>query len=158
MEGLKGYDEASDIRDDLEPKEIRTILQHLRTFGIFYAAPLDLDYVMLQEFQAAYKHPEPGDCGPHFSDSTNTAMGEGGTRLAYWSIEERLELLRWYRYLFLSRSKPSTHLQALGHLSDGELSDGELSDGELSDGELSDGEMSANRRYGCRPLRSCRYR
>ncbi|WP_326793582.1 hypothetical protein OHA79_47060 (plasmid) [Streptomyces sp. NBC_00841] len=138
MEGLKGYDEASDIRDDLEPKEIRTILQHLRTFGIFYAAPLDLDYAMLQKFQAAYKHPEPGDCGPHSSDPTNTVMGEAGTRLAYWSNEERLELLRWYRYLFMSRSKPSTHLQALGHLSDGEL--------------------SANRRYGCRPLRSCRCR
>ncbi|MGC5004874.1 hypothetical protein [Streptomyces sp. DT203] len=60
MEGLKGYDEASDIRDDLEPKEIRTIQQHLRTFGIFYAAPLDLDYAMLQKFQAAYKHPQHG--------------------------------------------------------------------------------------------------
>ncbi|MGW1090681.1 hypothetical protein ACWD4L_31345 [Streptomyces sp. NPDC002596] len=138
MEGLKGYDEASDIRDDLEPKEIRTILQNLRTFGIFYAAPLDLDYAMLQEFQAAYKHPEPRDCGPHSSDPANTAMGEGGTRLAYWSNEERLELLRWYRYLFPSRSEPSTHLQAHGHLSDGEL--------------------SANRRHGYRPLRSCRYR
>ncbi|WP_330248618.1 MULTISPECIES: hypothetical protein [unclassified Streptomyces] len=77
MEGLKGYDEASDIRDDLERKEICTILQHLRTFGIFYAAPLDLDYAMLQKFQAAYKHPEPGDCGPHSSDPTNTAMEEG---------------------------------------------------------------------------------
>ncbi|MCX5315856.1 hypothetical protein [Streptomyces sp. NBC_00154] len=100
MEGLKGYDEASDIRDDLESKEIRTILQHLRTFGIFYAARLDLDYAMLQKFQAAYKHPEPGDCGPHSSDPTNTVMEEGGTGLAYWSNEERLELLRWYRYLF----------------------------------------------------------
>lgn len=77
MEGLKGYDEASDIRDDLEPKEIRTILQHLRTFGIFYAARLDLDYAMLQKFQAAYKHPEPGDCGPHSSDPPTRSWKRG---------------------------------------------------------------------------------
>jgi hypothetical protein len=32
-----------------------------------------------------------------------------------------LELLRWYRYLFLSRSKPSTHLRALGRITDVEL-------------------------------------
>ncbi|MFD5063509.1 hypothetical protein [Streptomyces sp. NPDC058394] len=77
MEGLKGYDEASDIRDDLEPKEICTILQHLRTFGIFYAARLDLDYAMLQKFQAAYKHPEPGDCGPALADNLIRPGGGG---------------------------------------------------------------------------------
>jgi hypothetical protein len=93
----------------------------LHSFAVFYATPLDLDYSMLLAFKAAYQHLEPGERGPGPSDPTITVLGENGTRPTFWREGNRIELLRWYRYLFLSRSKPSTHLKALSRLSDGEL-------------------------------------
>lgn len=124
LQGL-GYDTVDAIHDDLDDDAIRLVLVHLRTFGIFYATPLDLDYAMLQQFKDAYTHLEPGERGPRSSDPSDTVLGEnGGTRPDFWSDADRIELLRWYRYLFLNRSKPSTHLQALSRLSDEQLKAG----------------------------------
>ncbi|MEW2550412.1 AAA family ATPase [Streptomyces zhihengii] len=121
LEGLTGYDEIDDITDDLEVDAILPILKHLRTFGVFYATPLDLDYAMLRAFEDAYTHLESGDRGPGAGDPIITVMGENGTRENYWRNAERLVLLGWYRYLFVNRSKPSSHMSALGRLSDAEL-------------------------------------
>ena len=41
--------------------------------------------------------------------------------VAYWTEDQKTDDLRWYRYLFSNRSKPSTHLRALSRLSDEEL-------------------------------------
>ncbi|MET9296601.1 AAA family ATPase [Streptomyces sp. NPDC003077] len=120
LEGLTGYDEVSEIHDDLLLQDVGPILQHLRKFAVFYSEPLDLDYAMLCAFDKAYRHLEGGQRGPDSSDPTTTVLGEKGTRPGYWN-KERAERLGWYRYLFLSRSKPSTHLSALGRLSDEEL-------------------------------------
>ncbi|MFD4953470.1 ATP-dependent endonuclease [Streptomyces sp. NPDC058451] len=116
LKGLGGYDKVDDINDDLPLKDIQAILEHLRTFAVFYAEPLDLDYTMLCAFEDAYHHLEGNQQGPDSGDPTTTVLGVKGTRQSYW--EDKTESLRWYRYLFLSRSKPSTHLSALGHLSD----------------------------------------
>ncbi|MCQ9179183.1 AAA family ATPase [Streptomyces sp. IBSBF 2953] len=121
LEGLAGYDTIDDITDDLEVDAIRPILAHLRTFGVFYATPLDLDYAMLRAFEDAYTHLESGDRGPGAGDPTIAVMGENGTRADYWRNAKRLERLGWYRYLFVNRSKPSSHMSALGRLSDAEL-------------------------------------
>ncbi|KUN90023.1 hypothetical protein AQJ66_02955 [Streptomyces bungoensis] len=120
LEGLTDYDEVDDIHDGLHLKHIKPILKHLRAFAVFYSEPLDLDYAMLCAFENAYRHLEANQRGPDSSDPTTTVLGEKGTRPLYWN-ETRAEWLRWYRYLFLSRSKPSTHLSALGRLSDEEL-------------------------------------
>ncbi|QKV95978.1 AAA family ATPase [Streptomyces sp. NA02950] len=119
LEGLNGYDEVEEIHDGLLLKHIRPILQHLRTFAVFYSEPLDLDYAMLCAFENAYTHLEGNQHGPDSSDPTTTVLGAKGTRPRYW--ENKTEWLGWYRYLFLSRSKPSTHMSALGRLSDKEI-------------------------------------
>ncbi|MEU5084922.1 MULTISPECIES: ATP-dependent nuclease [Streptomyces] len=121
LEGLVGYDKIDDITDDLEVDAILPILKHLRTFGVFYATPLDLDYAMLRAFKDAYTHLEGGDRGPGAGDPLITVMGENGTREDYWRDAEHLELLGWYRYLFVTRSKPSSHISALGRLSNAEV-------------------------------------
>ncbi|MFB6477497.1 ATP-dependent endonuclease [Streptomyces virginiae] len=120
LEGLAGYDKVEEIHDDLRLKDIKPILTHLRTFAVFYSAPLDLDYAMLWAFDNAYKHVRGNQRGPDSSDPITTVLGEKGTRPAFWNAT-RAESLSWYRYLFLSRSKPSTHLGALGRISDEEL-------------------------------------
>jgi len=120
--GLDGYDTVADIHDGLRHTDLGPILQHLRAFGVFFAAPLDLDYAMLQQFETAYTDLEPGERGPNrSSDPTDTVIGEGGTRPDYWGKDVLRERLRWYRYLFLSRSKPTTHLRALSRIGDAEL-------------------------------------
>ncbi|MFG2440988.1 ATP-dependent endonuclease [Streptomyces sp. NPDC048508] len=119
LEGLTGYDEVDDIHDGLLLKHIQPILDHLRTFAVFYATPLDLDYAMLWAFEKAYTRLEGSQQGPDSSDPTVTVLGAKGTRSSYWA--DKTEWLGWYRYLFLSRSKPSTHLSALGRLSDEEI-------------------------------------
>ncbi|MGW4694805.1 ATP-dependent nuclease [Kitasatospora cineracea] len=121
LEGLD-YATVDAIHDDLDDNAIGSLLTHLRAFGIFYATPLDLDYAMLMQFKDAYTHLEPGERGPQPSDPSETVLGKnGGTRPDFWSKADQIELLRWYRYLFLNRSKPSTHLQALSRLNDEQL-------------------------------------
>ena len=41
-------------------------------------------------------------------------LGDGGNHALYDSSQD--SLLRWYRYLFLGRGKPSTHVRVLSGL------------------------------------------
>jgi hypothetical protein len=105
-------------------------MMHLRRFGVFFSYPLDLDMVMLRCFWSAYTQVEQGERGPQDSDATEAVLGSGGSPDEYWQPADddarakRQEWLRWYRYLFLSRSKPSTHLRALAMLSTSDLQNG----------------------------------
>lgn len=84
----------------------------LRQFHVFFCTPLDLDYSMLQAFPAAYQLIEPGRQGPSPQGDPRTAvLGEAGRGDLYDAARE--PLLRWYRYLFLGRGKPSTHVRVL---------------------------------------------
>lgn len=84
----------------------------LRQFHVFFCTPLDLDYSMLQAFPVAYQVVEPGRQGPSPQGDPRTAvLGEAGRGDLYVTTQE--PLLRWYRYLFLGRGKPSTHVRVL---------------------------------------------
>jgi hypothetical protein len=86
----------------------------LRQFGVFFCTPLDLDYTMLLAFFDAYKSLEPGMRGPKGGDPRAFVLGEDGLPALYPADHD--EPLRWYRYLFLGRGKPSTHMRVLGGL------------------------------------------
>lgn len=84
----------------------------LRQFHVFFCTPLDLDYSMLHAFPAAYQVVEPGRQGPSPQGDPRTAvLGEAGRADLYGAAQD--QLLRWYRYLFLGRGKPSTHVRVL---------------------------------------------
>ncbi|MGY8683426.1 AAA family ATPase [Bradyrhizobium sp. UFLA05-153] len=84
----------------------------LRQHGVFFCTPLDLDYSMLQALPAAYQVPEPGRQGPsQRGDPRIAVLGEEGRHALYGP--DREQVLRWYRYLFLGRGKPSTHVRVL---------------------------------------------
>ena len=84
----------------------------LRRFGVFFCAPLDLDYSMLRAFPEAYQVVEPGRQGPsERGDPRSAVLGEDGLGHLYRSSED--SALRWYRYLFLGRGKPSTHVRVM---------------------------------------------
>jgi energy-coupling factor transporter ATP-binding protein EcfA2 len=86
-------------------------LTWLRRFNVFFSAPLDLDYSMLKAYPAAYQVLEPWQRGPSQSDPRPAVLGDDGLGRLYGADSEAL--LRWYRFLFLGRGKPSTHVRVL---------------------------------------------
>ncbi|WP_258881424.1 ATP-dependent endonuclease [Paenibacillus sp. sptzw28] len=101
-------------------------------YNVFYSAPLDLDFLMLETFPYAYKETVPR--GPSIPDRTQhpdkyADKIKGGIIAAlknekatgYTYTEEQHELMVWYNTLFLGRSKPSTHIEALIELDDDDL-------------------------------------
>jgi putative ATP-dependent endonuclease of OLD family len=85
----------------------------LRRHEVFFSSPLDIDYSMLKALPEYYRvAPDESSNGPSMrGEPGNAVMGDEGTPEFY--IGDVLNL-RWYRYLFLGRGKPSTHIRVLG--------------------------------------------
>jgi putative ATP-dependent endonuclease of OLD family len=106
-------------------------LGRLREYDVFYATPLDLDFVMLMTFPEQYKNsydrgrgptiPEsPKERAKRFESAINSVLKKSNGCANTYSDKE-VELLPWYSYLFLGRSKPATHIAALHSISDKKL-------------------------------------
>ncbi len=105
----------------------------LEAHGVYFSAPLDLDALMLESFPVAYRVVDPGNFGPRIpkpdapeldarrKEAIHAVLGSG-TASTYTSTE--VDGFFWYRYLFLGRSKPTSHLQAMTRLSAAQLTDG----------------------------------
>lgn len=92
----------------------------LENFNVFFSDPLDLDFTMLNAYPAAYRQLEPGMRGPSMNgDPRATVLGDDGSPAFYDAAHH--DALRWYRYLFLGRGKPSTHVRVLSRLTQPEL-------------------------------------
>ena len=95
----------------------------LRRFSVFFCTPLDLDYSMLRAFPAAYQIVEPGRQGPSDrGDPRASVLGDEGRPDLYGADQDAA--FRWYRYLFLGRGKPSTHVRVLSGLTHAALAAG----------------------------------
>ena len=71
---------------------------------------------MLQAYPNAYRILETGRTGPaEKSDPVGAVLGEEGDASLYTDATSK-EAFRWYRYLFLGRGKPSTHVRVLSTL------------------------------------------
>jgi putative ATP-dependent endonuclease of OLD family len=117
---------AVDIKDSdlLEEGQDHDWLQALRKEGIFFSFPLDIDFAMLSAFPAAYQHPNPGGQGPHgdagaIRNKKAVTLKTGGSPKLYDAAYD--DQFKWYPYLFLSRSKPETHIAALARIESAEL-------------------------------------
>jgi predicted ATP-dependent endonuclease of OLD family len=124
-------DGPDDLNESTPRGQVVSFMKHLRIFGIFFSAPLDLDMSMMRQFSSAYTTLEDGQRGPQSGDAIEAVIGTSLSKDAidFWSPKDAEKrkaqeyYLRWYRYLFLGRSKPSTHLRALSRLSDEDLRD-----------------------------------
>ena len=78
---------------------------------------------MLEALPSAYKALPPGGKGPSSSDAAAAVLGQDGDPKRYYATQQAKwqELFSWYRYLFLGRGKPSTHLRALSQVDDSTL-------------------------------------
>lgn len=88
--------------------------------NIFFCYPLDLDWIMLQSLFPQYTTLLDGALGPrNSSEAKQAVLGENGDGEIYASIHD--EKFMWYRYLFLGRSKPGTHMRVLSQIKNEEL-------------------------------------
>jgi putative ATP-dependent endonuclease of OLD family len=114
---------AFDARPQEDTANLDAWAKGLRQFGVFFCVPLDLDYSMLRAFPAAYQMVEPGRQGPSDRGEPHTAvLGIEGLPALYGPSHD--QILRWYRYLFLGRGKPRTHVQVLSQLTSKDLATG----------------------------------
>lgn len=92
----------------------------LRRFNIFFSSPLDIDYSMLKAFSGYYQvPPEENASGPSLTgDPRDAVLGSEGIHMLY---ADDIHILRWYRYLFLGRGKPSTHIRVLSQIPSDQL-------------------------------------
>lgn len=103
--------------DALSTGQLKAWLDHLEKWDVYFSAPLDLDLSLLAHYKGAYTdHLEDGKTGPSSKgDPRDAVLGapEDRPEVALYDSEPKIDLLRWYRYLFLSNSKPGTHLRAM---------------------------------------------
>lgn len=88
--------------------------------AVYFSEKLDLDWSMLKHFSASYQTLQEGEHGPKgkAEDAKAAVLGEGNSDL-YEAADD--EYFRWYRYLFLGRGKPTSHLRALAVIPETEL-------------------------------------
>lgn len=106
--GLDGLGRRDPVGDNAR---LLAWVGHLRTFDVFFSAPLDLDFMMLEAFEAEYRATADGG-EPRLSEERAIArvLGELATGDSF--TNEQKALFAWYGYLFYGRGKPSTHTAA----------------------------------------------
>lgn len=126
FDGMTGFSTTSDLVG-LDRDQLVAWMNQLEQWGVYFSAPLDLDYLLLREYNTAYTTAlEPGAKGPNkVGDPRDRVLGDKGVRpaVAGWDGTKSTELLFWYRYLFLGQGKPGTHVRALTNLKRSELAD-----------------------------------
>jgi hypothetical protein len=111
------YNVSMPDQTEQDPARIAPWLSYLEHFGVFFAFPLDLDYSMLSAFWDEYTALEPGMRGPNSSGAERAVLGEEGN----FELYRDANLMAWYRYLFLGRGKPSTHMRVLSGITSQDL-------------------------------------
>ena len=115
---------------ELAPENFPGWIDELERHDVFFAAPMDLDLLMLEAYRAAYQSlalrgPQlPAKGTPAYDQrqvrATRAVLGDGGGDGSTYTPAQR-GLFPWYSYLFLGRGKPATHILALSKLTDAQI-------------------------------------
>ena len=122
-------------------------LNRLEKYNVFFSAPLDIDFMMLEQMEAEYKNTlgategprvdivqdkkkqrtfistieDSGKVYPEYEDrikkDIRNTLKEEGGEGCTYSAKQQ-KLMVWYTYFFLNRGKPSTHIAVLSRLDD----------------------------------------
>ena len=119
----EGYEHNLTAFDSHQASDLTNITawtNWLRNYNVYFSSPLDIDYSMLKAFPDQYRvAPDESSNGPSERGQPGSAVvGEEGSPEFY--ANEQIDL-RWYRYLFLGRGKPSTHIRVLGSITSEQL-------------------------------------
>ncbi len=126
-------------------RDLKSWIEFLEGYDVFFSSPLDLDFMMLECFEDNYKSILNNNEGPFIKDIGKiidievtdhqnpnykkrikndihcTLKENGGTGHTY--TEKQKSLMVWYNYFFLNRGKPSTHYLALSKIDEKLLKD-----------------------------------
>lgn len=125
-------------------------MEHLENFNVFFSAPLDIDFLMLENFGEHYKELLEEKEGPrlmvglqgkkeqkkiseieNFQEKSveyeerinmdiRNTLKKEGGDGSTYN-EEQKRLMIWYNYFFLNRGKPSTHILAFSKMNNFDL-------------------------------------
>lgn len=136
----EALDKMSEWDDSIET--MQGWLNRLEQMNVFFSAPLDIDYLMLEHFGNEYKKTLSEKEGPrikvvigkrtekvyirdieagglNYSEYDERIKKDVGLTLKEYGgngstyTTEQQKLMVWYNYFFLNRGKPSTHIAAL---------------------------------------------
>lgn len=115
-----GFAKMHTWQDTDDRKILKGWVDCLKPHGVYFSAPLDLDLAMLKAFPDAYEAIIPAGGGPKMAvdKAAEAVLGTAGPGLTLYTgaFKDYPDLLPAYRYHFLTRSKPATHLAALTHI------------------------------------------
>lgn len=94
-------------------------LAYLEGQGVFFSAPLDIDFAMLKNFPAAYELNEADRALPA-EGKIKAVLGDSYNGVDQYTEDERKLFITYHR-LFKLSSKPAAHINALSKLTDAEL-------------------------------------
>lgn len=124
LEEMRGW--ASD------PKVMKGWINSLEGYGVYFSDPLDFDFLLMESYPDAYKQVPEGADGPELPEKDDAVAYEqvirsvlkpkGGSGETY--SDGQKEAFFWYRYLFLGRGKPVSHLEAMSRLTKKQLEEG----------------------------------
>lgn len=150
--GVLSYDQLDGMHewDSKDIQTMQTWMDLLERYNVFFSAPLDIDFMMLECFTQEYKQSLRETEGPritiesdngkktafiknleqlgadnaYYNDRINKdvkcTLKECGGDGLSYSYEQR-QLMIWYNYFFLNRGKPSTHFSVLSSIEDAKL-------------------------------------
>ena len=142
----KELDEMSGWNID-DVKAMQSWIDFLENYNVFFSAPLDIDFMMLEQMEEKYKNILEATEGPRIDvvkdGSKNRILIQAieNEKNSYPEYEDRIKkdirntlkdeggdghtyssdqhrLMVWYTYFFLNRGKPSTHIAMLSQLDD----------------------------------------
>lgn len=122
-------------------------IDYLERYNVFFSSPLDIDFLMLENYGSVYKSLLSSKEGPRLMVMENGQKNQKyikdieTSRMTYSEYERRIaddvrhtlkecggdgktyseeqkKLMVWYTYFFLNRGKPSTHIEALSKIGD----------------------------------------
>jgi hypothetical protein len=108
---LSAFDSMPILPVDAIKPLMQPWLSRLQELGVYFCWPLDLDFSLLQALPDPYTALSSDMRGPSLSgDPKPAVLGQEGEPAIYPAHDDTF---RWYRYLFLGRGKPSTHVRVL---------------------------------------------
>lgn len=130
----------------LDTENMQAWMNRLEEYHVFFSAPLDIDFLMLEHMGDQYKKTlgtregpritvedgqvhikdfeVTGQCHPKYDERIKTSIRQtlkenGGNGETY--TDEQKKLMIWYSYFFLNRGKPASHIAALSSMSEDQL-------------------------------------
>lgn len=139
--------EKKNMWDISDSKYLDSWIDYLERYHVFFSAPLDIDFLMLEHYTDIYKGLIGNNEGPYIMVEENGEkhqrtildIEEAGTTCTEYKervdndirhalkehggdgityTEEQRKLMVWYTYFFLNRGKPSTHIEAFSKMDD----------------------------------------